>query len=115
MNDEDSWIGRATALLDRSVEGLDAHTLSRLNRARQAALAQAHPQWRHARVFGGAFLLGSLAVLMAIGIARHHVPAVPTTAADATADVLAGEDNLDLYEDLDFYAWLDAQQGGGHG
>jgi uncharacterized protein DUF3619 len=115
MNDEDAWIGRATALLDRSVEGLDAHTLSRLNRARQAALAQAHPQRRHARVVGGTLLLGSLAVLMAIGVARRHGPAVSSTADDATAEVLADEDNLDLYDDLDFYAWLDAQQGGGHG
>ena len=39
-HDDEAWIDRAKALLDESAENLDAATLSRLNRARQAALAQ---------------------------------------------------------------------------
>ncbi len=37
--DKSGWIAQARRLLDESAEGLDAATLSRLNRARQAAIA----------------------------------------------------------------------------
>lgn len=107
------WIERAVALLDESTDALDAATLSGLNRARQAALAQRRPRlsvW----MIGSGFVGAALALVLALGLSKH--PAPPPMSAPAAieqvidVDVLASDDNLDLYENLDFYAWLDAQQ-----
>ena len=113
------WVERALALLDQSAESLDAATLSRLNRARQAALAQ------HRRSAGLGWLIGAglagatVALLLAFGITHHGAlsPAVSLLALEqgADAEVVAADDNLDLYENLDFYAWLDAEQQDGDG
>ncbi|MEO5626235.1 MAG: DUF3619 family protein [Dokdonella sp.] len=114
----EAWVERAVALLDESTDALDAATLSRLNRARQAALAQRRPalsRW----MIGAGFAGAALALLLAFGIGQRHTPS-PAGAPVAIeqvgdADALASDDNLDLYENLDFYAWLDAQQQDGNG
>jgi Protein of unknown function (DUF3619) len=112
------WVDRAVALLDESAQALDGATLSRLNRARQAALAE-----RRSPVRGwtlGASLAGAaLAVAFAFGIVRHTAPVTPAdpfvAGQSVDADELTADDNPDLYENLDFYAWLDAQQQDGNG
>ena len=114
----DPWIERAVALLDESADSLDAATLSRLNRARQAALAQRRSAWSRWLVSGS--LAGvTMALVLAFGIGQRRAPLlrlVPVAVEQAgDADVLVTDDNLDLYEDLDFYAWLDAQQQDGNG
>jgi hypothetical protein len=109
--DKQSWIGRARELLDDSAQALDAATLSRLNRARQAALGARRarrllPGWAPALGFACSALL--LAIVL--WPQRHgeappsHVPAV---AADA--DFASPDDSIEFYQNLDFYAWLDAQ------
>ena len=112
------WIERAVALLDESTDALDAATLSRLNRARQAALAQRRPRlsvW----MMGSGLVGAALALVLAFGLGQH--PALSPMSAPVAieqvvdADALASDDNLDLYENLDFYAWLDAQQQDGNG
>lgn len=107
------WLERALALLDHSADSLDAATLSRLNRARQAALAQAASHARPRWLFGVGLAGAALALLLAFVIVPPHVvaPMPAPIASDAAddADVVAAQDNLDLYENLDFYAWLDTQ------
>jgi hypothetical protein len=111
------WLERSLALLDQSADALDAATLSKLTRARHAALAQ--PRQRHWQL--GLVAVACTAVLaLAIGLVGRHSPStqVPSTATlDAPAiDAIASDDDtLDLSEDLDFYAWLDAQQNHGEG
>lgn len=108
------WLDRSLALLDQSAESLDAATLSRLNRARQAALVQ--PRLRHWRI--GLVLAGATAVALAIGVGHRGFAPLPPLPAEhaAVADggaldaLAADDDSLELTEDLDFYAWLDAQQ-----
>ncbi|HEU4665567.1 MAG TPA: hypothetical protein VFS55_16175 [Dokdonella sp.] len=107
------WLDRSLALLDRSAEALDAATLSRLNRARQAALAQARPRHWHI----GAALAAATALALAIGLVGRGlapVPAPPTAHAVSDGGALNAladdDDSLELSEDLDFYAWFDAQQ-----
>jgi hypothetical protein len=106
---EGPWLERVRAELDASARDLDAATLSRLNRARQAALAAARGRrarlWRYG---GPAALAAAFSLLVAIGWWGLRAPA---SAPDAATDfeLLAGEDSPELYEDLEFYAWLDAQ------
>lgn len=112
------WVERAVALLDESTESLDAGTLSRLNRARQAALAQSRDV-RSNWFLGAGFAGAALIVLLVFGIGQRSAPppaSLPVAVEQlGDADALATDDNLDLYENLDFYAWLDAQQQDGNG
>jgi len=112
MPDREPWLERSLALLDQSVDAIDASTLSRLARARQHALARRHAQGRAWIGFGAA-----AALVLAFGVARHAarpgVPPTPVASASAQAegdDISVDDDNAELIEDLDFYAWLDAQQ-----
>jgi hypothetical protein len=125
-NDLPNWTDRAKSLLDDSVRDLDAATLSRLNRARQAALAQRAPRRRVAWLFMPAGLAGACALLLAIGVWHSQrpptatlptstpVPAVAATTASKSLntsdlDMIASGDDMEMMQDLDFYAWLDAQ------
>jgi hypothetical protein len=118
-HDDARWVDRATALLDASAENLDAATLSRLNRARHAALATRPFRWRPWTV--GAGLAGAAAAMLAIAIGLHGRIDAPATHAAAPLDandieVLSSDDDtLDLSENLDFYAWLEAQPADAHG
>jgi hypothetical protein len=111
MNDHPQWTRRAKALLDASTHALDAATLSRLNRARQLALAQrrkAAPRW-----FIPAGFASACALLLAVAAwhgrvgAPHAQNAVAAVGANADdVDPLAEVD--DFYADMDLYAWVDA-------
>lgn len=123
--DKDSWASRARTLLDESAEGLDAATLSRLNRARQAALAQARPRAVQ-RWFLPAGMASACVLLLAVVAWHSHGPAgaarlpeLPFTASASSTggdiDLVSSDDSLELYQDLEFYAWLDAQDQGSDG
>lgn len=112
------WIERSIALLEQSAQSLDAVTLVRLNRARQAALAQRHGHGR-GRVWaiGSGFAGATLALVMAFGMGqRTHAPpaSTPDAFVHSVADsaTLPADDPVDLYENLDFYVWLNAEQHG---
>jgi hypothetical protein len=104
----------AGELLRRSADDIDAATASRLNRARQAALA-AMPGRRPGR----AWLLPALSTAavgaLAVGLWLNRSPdpgppAGPAPAVESAADLdlLLAADSLEMLEDLEFYAWLDA-------
>ena len=111
-HDEDPWTERIRQQLEHSARDLDAATLSRLNQARQTALQAARsPRPRPWLWPAACATAGSLA--LAVAIWPHVVPpTVPVPAATTQPEdftMLAGDEQLDLYQELDFYAWLDAQ------
>ena len=121
-NELPQWTDQARHLLDESAQGIDAAALSRLNRARQAALATSSARRRHGWVWMPAGLAGACALLVAVGVWHARAPqTLPLVAPSATAtvagnapnaedlDIIASGDNLEMMQDLDFYAWLDAQ------
>jgi hypothetical protein len=113
------WVSQARTLLDQSTQELDAATLSRLNRVRQAALAQARPRAAQRWVLPAG--LASACVLLLAVAAWHSslhggaapTPALPLTVAASSnsgdIDLVSSDDSLELYQNLEFYAWLDAQ------
>lgn len=121
------WLERAKVLLDQSAQNLDAATLSRLQQARHAALARQPPR-RFRGWFLSAGLVGACALLL-VFVMMHPAPseteiAVPTDAAATKSaetfsgddmSIVSGDDSLELYQDLEFYAWLDAQDQGNDG
>lgn len=120
MNDLDhEWLRRTRDLLEASTQALDAETLSRLNRARQAALASRRR--RLAPMWGGFAVAGASAMALALAIGLQRPPPEPastpaslespaaiSTGDDGDDDLLAADD-LEFFEDLDFYQWLDSE------
>lgn len=103
MNDE-RLSARIAAQLDEDVAHFDAATLSRLNQARQRALAVS-PQrswW-----FAGGAVTACAMLLLASSVFRHSEPALAPTALDQE---LLAETDIELLEDLEFYAWLKQQE-----
>jgi len=108
---EKPWLTQVRTILDQSADGLDAATLSRLNRARQAALARRATAQRWYLPAG----LASACVLL-LALFTWHAPAPQTelplaakSAAGGDIDLVSSDDSLDFYQDLEFYAWLEAQ------
>jgi hypothetical protein len=110
-SDRQSWIVDARARLDESAQSFDAATLSRLTQARHAALATRSRDLR-AWWLPAAGLATSCALVFALvswyPSAQRAAPA-PAHAAVSDADI-AADDGIEFYQDLEFYAWLDAQE-----
>ena len=113
MNDKThpNWVDRATRLLDESARDLDAATLSRLNRARQAALDLAAPRRRPAWLLPAFASACAVLLGVAVWLPRHGADTMPNaTATDAGAAEASGDEaSVEFYQNLEFYAWLDAQ------
>jgi hypothetical protein len=105
----------ASVLLRRSAEDIDGATASRLNRARQAALEQLPRGRRAARWLAPALstaAVGALALALWLNPGIDRDAPVPNSSAALTAadmDLLLTDDSLEMLEDLEFYAWLDAE------
>jgi hypothetical protein len=99
---------RARQLFDESVQGLDAETLSRLNRGRQRALAGAkgggaQAAWlRWTPVAAGAVAAAAVVIVWNPG---NGVDELPRTEA-SDLELLLAEEELEMLEDLDFYRWM---------
>jgi hypothetical protein len=117
------WAESVRRELDEHAESLDAATRSRLNRARQSALMEAaRPRWswfaRPLRVWlpaGAAAALALAAVLQPTMFERGGkspeigagaIPAGPTE----ELELMQQPESLELYEDQEFYAWLDESE-----
>jgi len=108
-NDDKGLEQQSKALFDDSVERLDAATLSRLNRGRQAALAEVRDargtrRWVRWMPATGMAAAAVVAVVMLRGPVPTDGMAVP---AATDFEILIGDDNLEMIEDLEFYSWLD--------
>jgi len=112
---------RVRAALDAGAGTLDAPTLARLRAARRAALARAgeRRRWYAWPAPPRAWLLpaGGFASLAVVALTVALFTASQPGAAPHTAledvELLSSKADLELLDDLDFYAWL--QTTGGHG
>ncbi len=110
---------RASALLRDSVDALDGQTRSRLNRARQAALDELPAARRKSglapsRGFAMAVAMAVLAVgvwrLLPQGPVIEPAPVAAMPAPVEDMELLMAEENLEMLEDLEFFAWLSAEE-----
>jgi hypothetical protein len=94
------------AALDERAAALDFATVSRLNQARQRALAQLRTRpriaaWRWAPAFGAT---AAAALLLALVLNRSVPPVEPATGAIADLELLIDADTA-IAEQLSFYEW----------
>ncbi len=101
------WLDEAKASFDESVDSLDAATLSRLNRGRQAALQAASstrsPLLRWMPATG-------VAAAMFVAVMMFNTPTIETPLVPEVAgtdfEILLGEEDIEFLEELEFYSWL---------
>ena len=114
MNDEQSFINSTRQILDSSAEQLDADISRRLRLARAKALesyTQKHSFWKPA----GGLALATM-MLIAIGVWQFGSnERVNTLNGEAQAiedlELIASSDSMQLYENLEFYQWLEVIEG----
>ncbi len=114
MNDE-TLKQQIVEALQQDCETLPAHLRSRLNQARQQALEAATADARHHRWlrYGlPAGLATACTLVLALWLGQPDVPtsATPTASTALQAEdlqLLAEPTDLELIEDLEFYAWLE--------
>lgn len=111
---DEQLVQQAKKAFDASVDKLDAATLSRLNRGRQAALAEAaraNHVWMNWMPATGV----AAAVLIAIFALRGPGDIDVMSAPANDLEILLGEESIEMLEDLEFYSWLDAAELDGDG
>ena len=104
--DQDSerrLVAAAKELLDEQVAQLDQPVVDRLRQARREAI-EAGP--KPVRMLWAGGLAAACVGLLAVSLWIWQ-PAGPHPIPDPEdLEILASEEDLDLYEDLEFYSWL---------
>lgn len=119
MNDE-ALKKQIVEALQQDCETLPAHLRSRLNQARQQALdeAAASTRRKHWLRFGlPAGLATACTLVLALWLGQQEAPAPVTPPASTALQVedwqlLAEPTDLELIEELEFYAWLEQVDAG---
>jgi hypothetical protein len=104
---------RSKALFDESVEHLSGNIRSRLTQARHKAVAEASTSHVTRRFWLPAVGL-AVAAVAAVMIVMPRVRSdrgLPESfvAADDMTILLNSDDDLELLEDMEFYAWMDSE------
>lgn len=107
MNKDEQMQNKIRQTLDR--QSVDANTRAALQAARQDALDGEirHPAIRWAPATALAALVLTLSGLVVLDLVRDD--GFPEADADDLA-VIASEDEFELYEELEFFAWFDEDQ-----
>ncbi|WP_129641217.1 hypothetical protein [Peristeroidobacter agariperforans] len=116
MNTPDPLEERSRGLFDNSVERLDAQTRSRLNQARQRALAEINKgsTRRYWLAAPGGLAAAALVALILIRTGAGPPSAETGGVLLDDVDIVADADNFELIQDVEFYSWLaDREDGAG--
>jgi len=109
--EEKAFITKTKSVLEESAQGLDSEVERRLGQARYRAL-EVRPRTLRWLVPAGGFAAASVAIL-AVALwwtqpSRH----APVQGVE-DLEILASGENLELFDDLEFYHWLAEQHPGG--
>ncbi len=106
---ETRFLNRVRSELDREADNLDVETTNRLRRIRHSALEQldtARFDWRR-QLRLPAIALATGAIIAAVVLTDYRsARLLPDRQTVADLEILASDDHLDLFDDLEFYSWL---------
>ncbi len=108
----EQFTNKAKQLFDDSVDGLDAETLSRLNRNRQAALESATGSRSAWVTWAPASGLAAAAVLAVVVMQSPQQIEAPPGGDVTDFEILMSEDSLEMLEELEFFDWMDSLEPG---
>jgi len=103
------FLKKVRADLDLNMEQIDTDTLLQLHRIRHAALSASKKPFF---IFLDRFyspavgLLAMACVIIMCVFFSFRSPEMPNVNRVADLEILASRDNLELYEQLDFYSWV---------
>lgn len=112
------WLAQARDVLDSEVEAQDYALRSRLTAIRRGVLREQErlfrPTQRVLRYMALAATICAVAVVAQVGwLSSRELSPVDRQLVDSLLlsddELLATSDSLDLYENLEFYAWLQSQ------
>jgi len=114
---EKRFLENAKTVLDQDAEDLDGATVSRLRQLRYAALEKSETigpnWWQRFRLPAAALITASL-IAIVLGVQMKTPADLKAANPIEDIEILASNEQLDLYEDFDFYTWLaEAQQDAG--
>lgn len=103
---EEAFATRVRQALRQSERSLDADTAARLRVAREQAVAAARkPRW----ALNWALPAGAVATGLLVFALLPRPAAVIELDGAETLEILADEQGLEFYQDLELYEWLDSQ------
>jgi ferric-dicitrate binding protein FerR (iron transport regulator) len=102
-NTEDDFVGQVRQQLDQHADAVDEVTVTQLAAARRRALSQQQPSRRVWMPLAG------LATAAAVALVSFMLLQQPDI-QDMGPDLWVASEDLELIEDLDFYAWLEETQ-----
>ena len=103
---EQELVAKVKETLDASVERMDAETRHRIIAARQHALAQDKQRTSLIPMWGKAGLATAFTVLVAILVVKTYMPESIDEEGIEAMELIAAQDTLEMYEELEFYTWL---------
>lgn len=106
MTNDNKLINDIKETLDESVDSLDANILSRIRQVRAQAVEKSGNQ--SVNWFG--VVAGGLATASVMALAIIIVTQTSDTSSNLPVDdieLISSSDSLELYEDLEFYEWLE--------
>lgn len=109
---DSEFIDKARQVFDDSVRGLDGATRSRLAQARAAAIEAAAGNRAEPWLAGIRLMpVGAVAALLAavIWYGASAPVAIESPSMISDLDLLLEAEDLDLFDELEFYAWLSEQ------
>lgn len=103
---EDEWLTVIRAELVQGIDDIDGATIARLRQIRRQALTKKASRNLTALLLPAAILATACLVLALIVYIPEQQPKQKAMIDDL--DLITTSDSLDLYEELEFYEWLDA-------
>jgi len=108
---EDELKQRVSRELEESIDELDANTLSKIRQIRAQAIDSANSPRQHwwslnqsGLLFGG--LATACVMLLAVVLLLNSPSSMQAIPVDEI-ELISSSDNLELFEDLEFYEWLE--------
>ncbi len=108
MNDEAHFVSEVRRVLDAGTADLGEVDAARLAAARRRALAARH---RPARWFQTGLVAVAAGVIAVVVVWRVPEPVAPVPVLE-DVELLTASEPMDLFEELDFYLWLAANDAG---
>lgn len=108
---QQAFLQRVKDILDAGESRLDSDKLRDLRLARSKALARLPARRRIWQPVGLAALAASLALVVSLHLMQPNLAVNAPAVEDM--NLLSAGDDLDLYENLDFYQWLALEQQNG--